>query len=161
MRVSILSIIVSMFPVGLAQAAGPTESPQAELERQFQEKLTNAVLVGRYTSGDGGQSNEDRYTISSARRLFGDNWIIVARIHYGQKDVTVPVPVTVKWAGDTPMIQLTDAALPGLGTFTTRVLIYGEQYAGTWSGAGRGGHLWGRIERLAPAPATQPGKGEE
>ena len=32
-------------------------------------------------------------------------------------------------------------------SYTARVLIYGKQYAGTWSGKDHGGHLFGRIER--------------
>jgi hypothetical protein len=142
MRIALLLPLLLCSHV-LAQATRPAAPTQAQLEAEFAEKLTNATLVGSYTAGEDGRISEDRYTITSARKLFGDNWIIVSRIQYGQKDVTVPVPVTVKWAGDTPMIQLTDAGLPGLGKFTARVLFYGSQYAGTWSGAGHGGHIWG------------------
>jgi outer membrane protein assembly factor BamB len=35
------------------------------------------------------------------------------------------------------------------------VLVYGDQYAGTWSGGNHGGHVFGRIER-ADAPAAAP-----
>jgi hypothetical protein len=30
------------------------------------------------------------------------------------------------------------------------VLIFGDQYAGTWSGGDHGGHLFGRIEKTPP-----------
>jgi hypothetical protein len=40
-------------------------------------------------------------------------------------------------------------SIPGLGTYTARVLIYRGQYAGTWSGGDHGGELWGRIEKSA------------
>ena len=51
----------------------------------------------------------------------------------------------MKWAGDTPVITLTDQALPGMGTYTARVVVYRGQYAGTWSGRNGGGKVFGRI----------------
>jgi len=54
--------------------------------------------------------------------------------------------VTIKWAGDTPVIEITDLSLPGMGTYTARVVLYRGQYAGTWSGrGGAGGQLFGKI----------------
>ena len=41
---------------------------------------------------------------------------------------------------------LDDVMVPGFGTFTCRVMIDGDQYAGTWSGGDHGGHMFGRIE---------------
>ena len=38
-------------------------------------------------------------------------------------DVTLPIVVTMVWAGDTPMITLTDFAIPSMGTFTARVFF--------------------------------------
>ena len=35
-----------------------------------------------------------------------------------------------------------------LGTFTARVLIYDNRYAGTWQHGKAGGHLFGRIEKI-------------
>ena len=63
--------------------------------------------------------------------------------------MTVPLPLTVKWAGDTPVITLTDLAIPGLGHLYRAVLIYRGQYAGTWSAGDHGGELWGHIEKPA------------
>jgi hypothetical protein len=104
--------------------------------------------VGKFTSKNRDTLSEDRYTISSAKKLAGDLWSIQTRIQYGERDVTVPVPVKVLWAGDTPVITLTDLTIPGVGTFTSRVLIYRNEYAGTWSSSkGHGGQMFGRIER--------------
>ena len=47
------------------------------------------------------------------------------------------------------MITLTDFTVPGLGTFSARVLIYRNKYAGTWSHGDVGGHLFGTIEKNA------------
>jgi len=33
-----------------------------------------------------------------------------------------------------------------MGTFTSRVMIYGDRYAGTWQHDKFGGHMWGKIE---------------
>ncbi|MBL8232185.1 MAG: hypothetical protein JNL98_27060 [Bryobacterales bacterium] len=121
-------------------------SEQAKLDREFEQTLTGAVLAGKFSMGD--KVAEDRYTILKASRLAGETWVIQTRIQYGTRDVTLPVPVTVKWAGDTPVITMTDAGIPGLGTFTARVLFYRGQYAGTWANhEGHGGQMWGKLER--------------
>lgn len=121
-------------------------SEQARLEKEFEQSLTGATLAGKFSMGD--KIAADRYTISKASKLQGDLWLINTRIQYGTHDVTVPVPVNVKWAGDTPMITLTDLGIPGLGTFTARVLFYRGQYAGTWANnTGHGGQMWGKLEK--------------
>src|SRR5207253_645672 len=89
------------------------------------------------------------YTIKQAKKLPGDYWLIEARIQYGNHDATLPLPLKILWAGDTPVITLTDFPVPGFGTFTARVLIYDNQYAGTWSGAGHGGQLFGKVVRAS------------
>ncbi len=43
-----------------------------------------------------------------------------------------------------------------MGTYTARVMIYADHYAGTWDAGDHGGHMWGRIER--PKPAAPAGK---
>ena len=43
---------------------------------------------------------------------------------------------------------MTDLAIPNLGTFTARVVIYDGRYAGTWQHGKVGGNLFGRIEKL-------------
>jgi hypothetical protein len=139
-------------------AAPPATQPAlTELEQQFAARMTNAVMAGQYTLGEKGAPKADRYTIVSVRKLKDDNWLFNARVQFGDKDVTIPMIIPVKWAGDTPVISVTNLGFPGLGFYTARVVIYGDQYAGTWASAGanpHGGHLWGKIEK---APTTQPG----
>ena len=67
---------------------------------------------------------------------------------YGSVDVTVPVTVTMLWAGDTPMITITDLTIPTVGTWTARVFFSGDQYAGTWAGHGFSGHMFGQIQKM-------------
>ncbi len=127
-----------------------------EAEQAFVNLLTNSVLVGRFSidGANQGNTNPERYAITKVTKTGGDNWIVEARITYGNVDVPVPVPVKVHWAGDTPVISLTDLKIPGLGEgFTTRVLFYKDRYAGSWYHGQVGGHLWGRIEKgERPAP---------
>jgi ferredoxin len=92
---------------------------------------------------------EEEYAITGAVPLGGDLWALTARIRYGETDVTIPVPIAVKWAGDTPVLTLDRITLPGLGTFSSRVVLDGDRYAGTWQHDDVGGHMFGRIERRA------------
>lgn len=141
-----------MMMAALLLAAGCSRKPgadsAAENEKKFQEMMTGVTLVGHSTRANkAGVGGEERYVIDKVSKLAGDTWVIQARIKYGSHDLPVPVPVTIKWAGDTPVITLTDLAIPGLGTYTARVLLYRGQYAGTWSAKDHGGEMFGKIVR--------------
>lgn len=136
---------------GAGAEEAPAKAPSAltELEQKFQASLKNVTFAGRWCLVKEGKLTEERdekYTISSAVKLSDDTWAIYARVQYGQKDVTIPVPVQVKWAGSTPVITLEKVALPGLGTYSARVLVHEGTYAGTWSGPGVAGMLHGLIQ---------------
>jgi len=125
----------------------PKATPE-ELEAKFKATLTKATMAGRWCSiKDGvlGPEKEDKYTIIGVNKLGGDNWVISARIQYNKKDMVAPIPVQVKWAGDTPVIIVDKLQYPGGGTYSARVLIYDHTYAGTWSGGDYGGLLNGAI----------------
>src|SRR5580698_8469948 len=148
------SPILTMLGVSALLAGGCSRQPgadtTAENEKKFQDTMSGVTLVGSSTRmNKEGLFGEERYTIDKVSKITGDKWLFQARIKYGTHDVPIPLPLTVRWAGDTPVITLTDLAIPGLGTFTARVLIYGDQYAGTWSGqgAGHGGQLFGKVTR--------------
>lgn len=127
------------------------------LEKQFEQTMSGAVLVGRFSDAarPDAAPKEDRYTIQRVSKIDGDGerWLFICRMQFGRKDVAVPLTIPVRWAGDTPVISVTDMTIPGMGTYSARVMVYGDQYAGTWRGGTHGGHLWGRIER---ATATRP-----
>jgi hypothetical protein len=128
-----------------------TENPKPtteELEGKFKAMLTKATLTGRWCSikdGALGPDKEDKYTIISASKLSGDAWIINARVQYNKKDFVAPIPVQVKWAGDTPVLIVDKIPMPGGGVYSARVLFYDHTYAGTWSGGDHGGLLNGVI----------------
>src|SRR5688572_20842375 len=111
---------------------------QAALEREFQATMSGAVLVGRFSDSarPDAAPKEDRYTIQRVSKIDGDGdrWLFLCRIQFGRKDVAVPLTIPIKWAGDTPVISVTDLTIPGMGTYTARVMIYHDQYAGTWRG---------------------------
>ena len=141
-------ITASLLVVLAAAGCSRRAAAGADLEKQFQQMMTGATLVGHSTSlNREGLSAEERYSIESVSRLAGDTWLLHARMQFGSHQVAVPVPVTIKWAGDTPVITLTDLGIPGMGTYTARVLLYRDQYAGTWSAKDHGGQIFGKIVR--------------
>src|SRR5882672_3712063 len=130
-------ILITMAAILLAGAGCSRKADAdgaAENERKFEEMMTGVTLVGHSTSTTReGLGGEERYAIDRVSKLAGDIWLLQARIKYGSINLAVPIPVTIKWAGDTPVITLTDASLPRIGTYTARVILYRGQYAGTWS----------------------------
>ncbi len=149
----IFGLVASMLTIARADdPAKPAAEPsREELIKKLEDTLTGAKLIGSYSV----QGREDRapkaeeYTIVSANKIpEGDIWLIKARIKYGEHDTTIPMPLEIKWAGDTPVITLTNLTIPGLGTFTSRVLIYDNRYVGTWQHGKAGGTMYGRIEKI-------------
>lgn len=128
------------------------DATPAERDEAFKKLVTNVKLSGHFTLDGAEETRLEReeYAITGAVKLGnGDYWALTSRIKYGDVDLTVPVPVQVKWAGDTPVITVDSVKIPGLGTFSARVLLDGARYAGTWSHDEKGGHLFGVIERAA------------
>lgn len=140
----VVSLLLAAAGIGCS-GKGEEASQQEARERDFQESMTGVVLEGHYTLNGREGVREERYEIQEVTKMAGDYWLIHARIQYGSRDVSVPVPVKILWAGDTPVVSLTDAEIPGVGTFTARVLFYGGQYVGTWSSGDHGGQQFGRI----------------
>ena len=124
----------------------PTRAPE-ELYRQFSQLLSSSVLEGSYTVDEHpAELQQERYELQSVSKLpNGDYWLFKARMRYGDHDVTVPLPLEVKWADKTPVITVNELTIPGLGTFNARVVIADGKYAGTWQHGELGGHLFGRI----------------
>lgn len=144
----VLSSLISPSALG-AQDAGQDRS--AEREAAFAKKMSGCKMVGTFTV-DGrpqvGEARNEEYTIARVEKLEGDKWTFYSKIEYAKRKWTMPVTVSVKWAGDTPVIQVTKLWTPS-GTYTARVLIYETHYAGFWSGGKFGGHMYGRIKRAS------------
>ncbi|MBA3314056.1 MAG: hypothetical protein H0T47_12325 [Planctomycetaceae bacterium] len=138
---------------------GATGVEMNDLEQAFSEKMSNIVLTGRFTTdGRDGKTEPEKYHIVSATKTGKDQWLILAKISYGTKSQVpaIPIPVKVLWAGDTPMLSLTDLTIPGFGTFTSRVMFYGDRYAGTWQHDEVGGHLFGTLSKADDDEASPP-----
>jgi hypothetical protein len=174
MRVLVLFVaLIVCSAVLAAERDSDAKSPQQkQLEKDFEQMLSGATLEGHYTVQDGAQDlkgesgapnglKAEKYTITRATPLRDDYWRFDARIQYGDQDVTVPLILRVKWAGDTPVITMDDVPVPGLGTFSARVMFFRGQYAGTWSAKDHGGHLFGLITRADEALEVAPEETEQ
>jgi hypothetical protein len=128
---------------------------QLPREQRIANYLTGAKFVGSYTIDSKGLSDakEETYTISKAEKLPAeDMYRLTARIQYGDTDGEFPMELKILWAGNTPVITLDQVWIPGLGTFSARVLILNGRYSGTWDHDAVGGHLIGRIVKEPTAP---------
>lgn len=163
-----MKILLAFLAIWGAAAAAPGQDDRAELERLLHETLDGARLVGHFTvvgaDGVSRPPQTEQYSVSRLERAPDGRWVFHASMSYGTQQQTLPVPVTIEWAGSTPMITMTEQTIVGLGTFTARVLLYDGLYAGTWKHGQFGGHMYGRIEQAgaaAPpdtnaAPASAP-----
>ena len=144
-------------PAAESDAAPKVDESQQKRFADFSAKLSGSVFVGQFTvDGENGSPKEERYELESVTKLPAEEmWLFKARIRYGERDVTVPLPLRVSWAGETPVIVVDQVSIPGLGTFDSRVVISGDRYAGTWQHGNVGGHLFGRIERAEKAKAKE------
>ena len=142
-------LLLAICPILIAALAGCAKKPptsQDELDRKFQEMMKGVTLVGRSTRlNDQKVIGEEKYVIEKVSKLAGETWLFQTRMQYRGHDIPVPVPVVIKWAGDTPVITVTDLKIPRMGTYTARVLLYGDQYAGMWSATDHGGQMFGKI----------------
>ncbi len=135
---------------GIGSVVEPASMP--EVERAFVERMRGVTMVGSYTVAgrEGRTPRADRYEIASVEKIGEDLWQFNAKMDCcGLDGRSMPIAVPMRFVGDTPVIMMTDTALPGIGTFTVRVFFYGDRYAGTWQHGETGGLMYGRIEKTA------------
>ena len=151
--VGLVALLAAAFGAGWILAtsgAGGGVDPESlsDLERDFAERMQNVVLEGFFTiegrsmTGD----NPERYEIAGVTKIDDTRWRFDTRMTYASVDVTLPVTVPIVWAGDTPMVSITDFTIPTLGTFTARVMFYADRYAGSWQHGEFGGLMYGTIQ---------------
>ncbi len=150
-----LVALAAMFGLGWVVAksgAGQAVAVESltDLERHFTERMQNVVLVGHFTieGREARGGNPERYELTSVAKVDDGQWRFDVHMVYGSVDVTLPVVVPIVWAGDTPMVTITDFSIPTLGTFTARVMFYDDRYAGSWQHGQYGGLMYGAIEPL-------------
>ena len=143
-------VIIIVLMAGSFLFVSGEDTPQKTLFENFEKAMKGVRFSGFFTvDGSKNPPSEEVYEIQSVQK-FGeqDLWIFTARIKYGQRDVTLPMPLPVKWVGDIPVITMDEMNIPGLGTFSAHVVIDGNKYAGTWSHGKVGGHLYGKITKI-------------
>jgi hypothetical protein len=151
-RTPLLLLLAALVLLGCS--ARRQSANEAERDRNFQQMMSGVVLIGHSVTGEGNAlSGEERFAIDKVSKLTGDTWLFQTRLNYHSREIPAPIPLTIKWAGDTPVITMTDLSIPGLGTYTARVLLYRNQYAGTWSAKDAGGQLFGKIVRQSQQQA--------
>ena len=125
--------MIVLFLLGLVFGAGAMlafvlraprgAGPAAERERQFESAMHGVTLVGYSTrlKPPNTLSEEERYMIDSVTKISGTTWLFKARMKLGNSEWPLPLPVNVEWAGDTPVLTMTDMSVPGFGSFTVRL----------------------------------------
>jgi hypothetical protein len=146
-----------------AEATATPSNRQVELEAALAKTLSNATLEGSFTNtgkgSDPAKLSREKYTLGEVKKVSGDIWQIPARIEYGGKDVTIPIMLPIRWAGDTPVVTVDDLSLPGFGTVSARVMFFGGHYSGYWKHGDHGGNMFGVIhpakEKTGAPPSTE------
>ncbi|MFG0288613.1 MAG: hypothetical protein ACF8CQ_10575 [Rhodopirellula sp. JB044] len=154
-------------PAAPTQTA-PPDAPSTEMkagessltgrEARLAAYLSGATFTGQFTV-DGkpdAAPKPESYTIASCEPLAEkDMYRLKVKIRYGDVDGEFPMDLKILWSGSTPVITLDGVWIPGLGTFSSRVLIHDGRYAGTWQHDAKGGHLFGTIQPAADAAASE------
>jgi hypothetical protein len=139
----------SVTGAGQKSASASNKPLPSDPEERFKAIFTNATLSGRWARIKDGVLGEertgDKYTIVSVVKRDGDNWTVNAKMKYGEKELILPVPVRMKFNGDTAVLIVEDLGMPGGGTYTARLLIFERTYSGTWKDQRGGGMLYGTI----------------
>ena len=147
-----LSILYFSPPIAAEQKSAEqanSSDRQAKLVAALSKMLSGATLEGSFTSTGAGADptklSRDKYTLGQVRKVGGDVWQIPARIQYGEKDITLPIVLPIRWAGDTPVVTVDDLPMPGFGTVSARVMFFEGHYAGYWKHGDHGGNMFGVI----------------
>lgn len=132
-----------------ATAADAPKPEAVDPEARFRALLTKASLTGRWAPlRDGVLGDErggDSYRIEGVTKTGGESWVVRAKLSYRQREFVLPIPVKVRFVGDTAILILDGLAIPEGGTYSARVMFHGQTYSGSWSGGRGGGMLYGVI----------------
>mgnify|MGYP001081835803 CR=1 FL=1 len=166
--IAVRYVLASSLLLMLAAAVAADEPKEkkfdkAELEKKFAETMSGATMSGHFTVlGSDKPPRKETYTLGRVYKAkAGDYWIFETRIQYGDHDVTLPLSLPVLWAGDTAVITVDKVPVPPLGVYSARVLVYNNQYAGTWDGGNHGGMLFGTITPAAKKDSDAAKDGDQ
>jgi hypothetical protein len=133
--------------LGIGSVIEPSSLP--ELERQFADQMRDVTLLGTFTIAgpEDRPARPDRYDIVNVEKVGENLWRFNASMECCGVSSAIPIVVPMRWHGDTPVIEMTDTSIPGVGSFTVRLLFHGDRYAGTWQHGSVGGLMSGRIQK--------------
>jgi hypothetical protein len=122
-------IAAALLAASLMQQPAPAVE-MTPAEQAFQQLMSDVVLEGFFTVGDGTELHPDRYVIQSVTKVKDGVWRFAARV---------------------PVMSLTRQGIQGTpGLFDTRLVIYKGGYAGTWGAGATGGKMFGNIVKNPP-----------
>ena len=128
------------------------EEPKLEdLHKAFSEMLTDATFKGTWAPIAGGvlgDEKDDGYKIVSVSKKKGHIWEFITRMKIRGTEIDFPMPIEVRFAGDTAVLILNNVPVGEGKTYSARVMIHNDVYAGSWWGiGGKGGTISGTISR--------------
>src|SRR5882757_187893 len=94
-----LRLVIATVLLTAGCSTKPAADTAAQNEKQFQEMMTGATLIGHSTrtNKEGLAPGEERYTIDKVSKLTGDTWLFQARIQYAPIDFPLPFQSTTSW----------------------------------------------------------------
>ena len=149
-RVLIRSVL--LFVLLLTSQLPALAQGSSDAETNFVAMLKNATLKGTWAPVQqaqlGGSRKDDGYRIARVEKKDGDKWSLVYLITYQGKEMEFPMPVTVKFAGDTAVLILDNVrAGRDKANWSARVMFHENVYTGRWWETGNKEH-GGTIEGL-------------
>lgn len=155
-------VLFTIFALAMAVPFSLADDTKKQAEA-FSAMLKNAKLNGTWAPIDKrllGDDQEDGYHIVSATHKEGDTWTIVSRMKFQGQSVNFPIPVTVKFAGDSAVMILNKMPIGPGQTWSARILFHDDVYAGSWWGPGKkkSGIVSGTITREDEKKPTEEKK---
>ncbi len=142
-----------MLENGMKPTADSPKTLPADPEERFRVLFTKAFLSGRWAPLKDGvlgdEKSGDKYNIVSVTKGEGENWTVNAKLDYQGREFVMPIPVRMKFTGDTAILVVDNLMIPNGGTYSARLMIYERTYSGTWKSARGGGMLYGTISTAA------------
>jgi len=135
-----------------AWTSTPLVAEESATAEWFAAMLEESTLEGTWAplaaGAPPGAEKPDSYRVARAVPKGEDRWDIVWRVRRQGQEFEVPIPATVKFAGDTAVLIL-DAVPVGDGkVWSARVLFHDDSYHGRWwGGDGKGGTVNGIVRR--------------
>jgi hypothetical protein len=121
----------------LAAAVSSLAQGNTTVEANFIAMVKNATLKGTWAPVQraqlGAARTDEAYRIARVEKKEGDNWVLVSLVTYQGREIEYPMPVVVKFAGDTAVLILDNVrAGQGAANWSARVMFHENIYTGRW-----------------------------